>query len=93
MQGYRTTKHLLLVHHAARHDGKRLRQKKPDSALALLGFLDFAFLEGDVLANDRVVFLELELLRVVLRVLLGHVKEARVRRADQLDVVLRLSHR
>jgi hypothetical protein len=47
---------------------------------------DFAFLEDDMLARHRIVFLELELFRLGARVFLGHVKVTRVRRAHELDL-------
>jgi hypothetical protein len=60
--------------------------------LGLLGFLDLAFFEDDVLAGDGVVFLQFKLLGVVFGVLFGHVEKARICRADQLDIVLCFSH-
>ena len=56
--------------------------------LRLLAFLDLAFLELDMFANDGVVFVQLKLVGVVLGILFGHVEKARIRGADQLDVVL-----
>src|SRR5687768_15162137 len=58
------------------------------------GLLDLRFLELDVLARDRVVLAEAHLLGLVPRVLLGHIEEARVGRADELDLDgCRLGHR
>src|SRR5271168_3841421 len=48
--------------------------------------LDLGFLEFDVLARDRIVFLEHELLRLGAGVLLGHVEIAGVGRRKQLDL-------
>src|ERR1700712_4078663 len=56
------------------------------TALAGLSSLDLGFLELDVLAHDRVVFLEGHLLGDVPRILLGHVEEAGVGGADELDL-------
>src|SRR5262245_27466476 len=71
----------------------------PYSPIALLpwreapNLLDLAFDELDVLLRDRVVLLELELLGLRARVLLGHVEIARVRRRVQADLDdSRLSH-
>src|SRR6185437_272404 len=47
--------------------------------------LDLRFLEDDVLASDRIVFLQLELLGLGSRVLLGDVIKPGVGRADELD--------
>ena len=56
--------------------------------------LDLGFLELDVLARDRVVLAERHLLGLVARVLLGHIEEARVGGADELDLDgCRLGHR
>lgn len=59
---------------------KRALRKPSDGDL-----LNFRFLEEDVLTGNRVVFTELELFRVIARVLLGDVEEAGVRSADQLN--------
>src|ERR1700690_945417 len=48
--------------------------------------LDLGFLEFDVLAGDRIVFLEHELLRLGAGVLLGHVEIAGVGGRKQLDL-------
>src|ERR1700761_1576125 len=48
--------------------------------------LDLGFLELDVLARDRVIFLEGELFRLGAGVLLRHVKEAGVGARQQLDL-------
>src|ERR1700689_2568769 len=48
--------------------------------------LDLGFLEFHVLARDRIVFLEHELLRLGAGVLLGHVEIAGVGRRKQLDL-------
>src|SRR5579885_667288 len=48
--------------------------------------LDLGFLELDMLARDRVVFLERELLRLGAGVLLGHVIKAGVGARQQLDL-------
>src|SRR5271168_5527831 len=48
--------------------------------------LDLGFLEFDVLARDRIVFLEHELLRLGAGVLLGDVEIAGVGRRKQLDL-------
>src|SRR5437868_177125 len=48
--------------------------------------LDLGFLELDVLAHFRVVFAEGHLLGDVPRILLGHVEEAGVGGADELDL-------
>jgi len=45
-----------------------------------------------VLAHDRIVFLQLKLVCVILGVLLRDVEKARVRGADQLDIVFCLCH-
>src|SRR6185437_9852752 len=47
--------------------------------------LDLRFLEDDVLARDGIVFLQLELLGLGPRVLLGDVIESGLGRADELD--------
>src|SRR3954466_12751328 len=47
---------------------------------------DFRFLELDVLARDGIVFAEGHLLGDVPRILLGHVEEAGVGGADELDL-------
>src|SRR5947209_6381578 len=55
---------------------------------------DLGFLELDVLAHFRVVFLEAQLLGLSARVLLGHIEEARIGAADELDLDrCRLGHR
>src|SRR5204863_749701 len=48
--------------------------------------LDLRFLELDVLAHLRVVLLEAQLFGLGARILLGHVEEARVGAADELDL-------
>jgi hypothetical protein len=62
------------------------------ASLALLAFLNLAFLEQHMLACDGVVFAQLKLLGVVFRVLFGHVKKAGVGRADHFDIVFCFSH-
>jgi hypothetical protein len=58
------------------------------------GLLDLRFLELDVLARDRVVFLKGELFRLGAGVLLGDVKIARVGGRQELDFELGgLGHR
>ena len=55
--------------------------------------LDLGFLELDVLARDWIVLPETQFFRLRARVLLGHVKKARVRAADELDLdCCRLGH-
>ena len=51
-----------------------------------LCLLDFSFLELDMLAHDGVIFAERHLFRDVARIFLGHVEEARVSGAEQLDL-------
>jgi hypothetical protein len=48
--------------------------------------LDLGFLELDVLAHDRIVLLEAQLLGLGARILLRHVVEAGVGRRDELDL-------
>src|SRR5690606_23990501 len=48
--------------------------------------LDLAFLELDMLARDRIVFLHRQLVGHGARILLRHVEEARVGGADELDL-------
>src|SRR5689334_7949551 len=60
--------------------------RQDDAALRRLASFDLRFLELDVLARTRVVLLEAQLLGLGARILLGHVKEARVRGADELDL-------
>jgi hypothetical protein len=48
--------------------------------------LDLGFFELDVLARDGIVLAEGKLFRLRTGILLGHVEEARVSRADQLDL-------
>jgi hypothetical protein len=48
---------------------------------------DFGFFEVDVLARDRIVLLERELLGRRARVLLRHIKKAGSSGADQLDLL------
>src|SRR5215203_1361582 len=58
-----------------------------------LALLDLRFPEDDVLADDRIVLLQLELAGAISDVLLGHVEVARFRAADQLDLNgVRLGH-
>ena len=47
---------------------------------------DLGFLEFDVLADDRIVFLERQLFRLGAGVFLGHIEIARVRRRQKLDL-------
>jgi hypothetical protein len=56
------------------------------TGLAASGLLDLGFLELDMLAHDRVILREAQLLGLGARVLLGGVEEAGVRRADELDL-------
>src|SRR5215210_7716582 len=58
----------------------------PGRLAAPVASLDLGFLELDVLAHLRVVFAEGHLLGDVPRILLGHVVEARVGGADELDL-------
>src|SRR3954464_13196823 len=62
---------------------KRPRSKPGQKAN---GLLDLGFLELDVLARDRIVFLLDQLVGHGARVLLGDVIEARVRGGDELDL-------
>lgn len=61
-------------------------------SILLLAFADLAFLENNMLARNRIVLAQFKLLRVVLGVLLGHIEEASISGAYQLDVVLSFSH-
>src|SRR3981189_1475904 len=65
------------------------RKSRPNGRLRERGandrLLDLRFLEDDVLARDRVVLLELELLGLGARVLLGHVVEAGIGAGYHLD--------
>src|SRR3954463_4184830 len=56
------------------------------ASLFVGALFDLRFLEVDVLADDRVVFAEGHLLGDVARILLGHVIEAGVGGADELDL-------
>ena len=76
---------------AARHScgsNQKGRPKRPYRLAfqAALGLLDFGFLELDMLAHDGVIFAERHLFRDVARIFLGHVEEARVSGAEQLDL-------
>nr|GFD56788.1 hypothetical protein [Tanacetum cinerariifolium] len=51
-----------------------------------IGLLDLGFLKFDMLAHDRIVLAEAQLLGLGTRVLLGDIEIARVRRADELDL-------
>ena len=64
------------------------RRKRPDRyhSQAACGLLDLGFLELDMLAHDGIVFAERHLFGDVARVFLGHVEEARVSGAEQLDL-------
>ena len=64
------------------------RLKRPDRSAfkQLLRLLDFGFLELDMLAHNGVIFAERHLFGDVARVFLGHVEEARVSGAEQLDL-------
>ena len=65
-------------------------QRQDQSAERLL---DLRFLEVDVLASDRVVLLEAELIGGRSRVLLGDVEKSRACRAQELDFLrYRLCH-
>src|SRR5260221_3979903 len=55
------------------------------SARSERALFDLGFLEDDVLAHDRIVLLELELLGLGARVLLGDVEEAGVGAGNHLD--------
>src|SRR5436190_10250689 len=64
---------------------------RPGATKALF---DLRFLELDVLARDRVVLPQAQLLGLRARVLLGHIEKARVGAADELDLDgCRLGHR
>jgi hypothetical protein len=52
-----------------------------------VGLLDLAFFKVDVLARNRIVFLENQLFRARARVLLGHVEVACAGRAEELDLL------
>src|SRR5437763_8466741 len=56
------------------------RSRKP------AGLLDLRFLELDVLARNRIVLLEAQLLGLGARILLRHIEETRVCAADELDL-------
>src|SRR5271168_3621660 len=72
---------------AKRAPKTKRRPKAPPVQLAIGAIsLDLGFLELDVLARDRVVFREHELLRLGAGVLLGHVEIAGVGRRKQLDL-------
>src|SRR5947209_12569280 len=60
---------------------------KPAARKSRLGALfDLRLFEVDVLARDWVVLAEAELLGLGPRILLGHIEEARVGAADELDL-------
>ena len=48
--------------------------------------LDLGFLELDVLAHDRIIFAEAQLLGLGARILLGDIEEAGIGGADELDL-------
>src|SRR6202453_2526997 len=62
------------------------RPKAPVRPAIAASSLDLGFLELDVLARDRIVFREHELLRLGAGVLLGHVEIAGVGGRKQLDL-------
>ena len=66
--------------------GSRIKCGLTIRARALSSSLDLGFLELDVLAGDRVVLLEAQLLGLGARVLLRHVEEAGIGAADELDL-------
>src|SRR4029079_11225336 len=70
------------------------RKHDPGGTDAAHGLFDLGFLELDVLARDRVVLTEAQLLGLRARVLLGDIEEAGVSAADELDLDgCRLGHR
>ena len=76
---------------AARHScgsNQKGRPKRPYRLAfqAALGLLDFGFLELNMLAHDGVIFAERHLFGDVARIFLGHVEEASVSGAEQLDL-------
>ena len=79
----------------ARDSASRTARKTLSGDLkAAARLLDLGFLELDVLAHVRVVLPEAHLLGLRARVLLGHIEEARVGAADELDLDgCRLGHR
>src|SRR5262245_48995656 len=77
--------HWRAVPMSANTKGAAARPSALGSSAIRRKLLDLRFLEGDVLARDGIVLLELELLGRGARVLLGHVVVAGVRRAHQLD--------
>ena len=67
----------------ARHE---MRVSKHEALKPVRPLLDLGFLELNVLAGNRVVFLERQLFRLGAGVLLGHVEIARVRGGQKLDL-------
>src|SRR5207248_11699044 len=61
------------------------RRGGPRSSRRPAALFDLRFLENDVLARDRIELLQFELLGLGARVLFGHVKEAGIGAADELD--------
>src|SRR5262245_23452203 len=64
-----------------------LRSRAGGRGSASHRLFDFCFLEGHVLAGDRVIFFEGQLLGGRARVLLGDVEEAGPRRAQEFDLL------
>jgi hypothetical protein len=60
---------------------------QPGYTSRTLALFDFGFFEFDVLARNRVVFLEYELLGLIARVLFGHVIVARPGCTYELDLL------
>lgn len=82
-------------HNATRHKAEvdlYIREAESKSRLRLLGFLDLAFFEYDVLTSNRIVLVQLKLLGVVLWVFLCNVEKASIGRAYKLNVVFGFSH-
>src|SRR6202453_3325665 len=71
---------------SARPKTKRRPKAPPVPPAPSANSLDLGFLELDVLARDRIVFREHELLRLGAGVLLGHVEIAGVGGRKQLDL-------
>src|SRR6185369_636426 len=76
---------------AGLRDHKSRASRSPGTKQALL---DLRFLEFDVLAHLWIIFAHHHFLGLRARVLLGHIEEARVGGADELDLDgCRLGHR
>ena len=72
----------------------RAARKSDGDQTAAATLFDLGFLEVDVLANARIVFLHDHFLGLRARILLGHIEETRVGAADELDLDgCRLGHR